>query len=57
MERLAGGCGGHSWWVHKTLDFCATVGSLDISRLPEMNDKVREPKGQHEASEDGSVDV
>ena len=43
--------------VQKALDFCAAVGSLDISRLSEMNNKVRESKGQHEASEDCSVDV
>ena len=44
--------------VQKALDFLyMAVDSLDISRLSEMNNKVRESKGQHEASEDCSVDV
>ena len=33
------------------------MDSLDISRLSEMNDNVRESKGQHEATEDFSVNV
>ena len=58
MERQAGGCGGHSWWVPESscLLYMA-VDSLDISRLSEINDNVRESKGQHEATEDFSVDV
>ena len=44
--------------VQEALDFlCMAVDSLDVSRLSEMNDNVRESKGQHEATEDFYVDV
>ena len=44
--------------VQKALDLLYTaVDSLEASRLSEMNDNVRESKGQHEATEDFSVDV
>ena len=44
--------------VQKALDFLyMAVDSLDISRLSEINDNVRESKGQHEATEDFSVNV
>ena len=33
------------------------MDSLDVSRLSEINDNVRESKGQHEATEDFYVDV
>ena len=44
--------------IQKALDLLYTaVDSLEASRLSEMNDNVRESKGQHEATEDFSVDV
>ena len=44
--------------VQKALDFLyMAVDSLEASGLFEMNENVRQSKGQHEVTEDFSVDV